>query len=322
MNDLYILQIPLFKHYSTKYAIQFIEFIINHPEKQNISWELISLNTIITPEILEMYNLPWKNKKNNINCILSKYYNIKTFFNDIHTINNCSYEIYIINTLLCYHKSYKELVNFIKEHNIYYNAFNWRDLISANIYLTWDYIYQDLINDPTKILLWNWEYISKHKCITPEIFEKYKTKYPFDILYLSSNSNFNLEYVLKHSEIEWNIYGLSINKNMTINNYILHSKYFDKQYFGMNPNNSIDDLKLLDIKTDLFSYNPTLTITQIINNPNIKWNLLLICRNNMNISKYNYIKQKIYNKSLIILYKLQFKYNFYIDILQLILSFI
>jgi len=315
---------PIGEYYTNKFGTIYIEYIINHLNKESIPWDELSLNPLITPKIYEKYkHLPWVNIKKNINFILKKYNNILTFINSIHTINNCSYEVYIIHILLCYHKSYKELVNFIKEHNIYSTDFNWRYYLSRNKYLTWEYLKQDLETNTTKVLDWDWNNLSKHKCITIKIFEENKDKYNFSPLFLSSNPNVTLQYVLEHPNIEWDKFGLSININMTINDYEkYYTKCFDRDYFAMNPNNSIDELKLLNIDKYLLCYNPTLTIEQIINNSDINWDLSLICRNSMHISKYNYIKQHIYNKSLIILHKLKSIYNFDIDILELILSFI
>lgn len=317
-------------YYANKFADKFINFIINHPDNKNIPWKDLSLNPIITIDIYNKYkHLPWINKKKNRNFILKDYENIDKFFCNIKKFDNLNNDkLYIFITLLCYHKSYNDLINCIIKNNN--TVINWRRYVSKNKYLTWEFLLNDFQKNPSKILLWDWEQLSKHNCITIDIYDKYKITYPYFVpLFLSSNPNFTFQYILQHPEINWDKNGLAINKNITINDYKLYPHLFDNIYFGLNPNIPLYDLnkiKNLNISTYLLALNPALKITDIVNNKYIYNNIILICKNSMYIVQNNYIKKNITFHALIILNKLnklnRFKFNIDNNIIDIIISFI
>ena len=88
----------------------------------------------------------------------------------------------------------------------------------------------------TKII-WNWDFISQNKYITPQILENHPDK-PWNWRFISRNSNINIEFIHKYSDKPWD-WGY-ISEHVKINLNIL-TQYKDKpwNFYHMSQNNSL-----------------------------------------------------------------------------------
>mgnify|MGYP000866601402 CR=1 FL=1 len=135
--------------------------------------------------------------------------------------------------------------------------------------------------DFIKIMLFgnlNFEYLMG---VSKEHFDYLIHNIPFLINRPLSSLHAPIEYIIQNPEIRWDWDKVGINKNMTAEFFKqLNEEYGVYVDISNNPVFNIEDvIKLSPCNLDGISLNPNLKYSDIINHPEINWNISHICEN-------------------------------------------
>jgi hypothetical protein len=147
----------------------------------------------------------------------------------------------------------------------------WLDYILANLDKPWNWYHisanpnirwEDVIQNPN--LPWKFEYLSRNPNITWEIIKANKQNSLNNWNYdqLSKNPNITLQFIMEHQEIPWLYVNVLKNKSVTYMDIVNNIEFFKT--------------KLISNEDNLYFYyiskNPNITLSNVNNNPNKKWN--------------------------------------------------
>ena len=163
--------------------------------------------------------------------------------------------------------------------------FPWNTDLAMNPNLTFKFIQEHLDVD------WRWTILSRHKCITLEIIDKYNNdpNYHWDIIGISANPNLTIEYIRSHPDAYWDYGAISKNSTFTIEDIETNSDLpWDYPYICLNPNVSLDFIKKrvnylrekhhysdkdinLNIDWNFLAKNPAISLRDIEENLSLPW---------------------------------------------------
>ena len=212
------------KYISKSWEEYFMDFIMKYDKLQYINWRKLSFNPNITIDIIKRYRdkqWDW--------CVLSRHKNITMEIVNANRELPWSWFYLSLNPNL----TMKMICdNLEKDWNWFYISVNpnitmddinqhinkdwaewhWYNGISDNPNLTIDFIKEHLDKN------WDWHKISHNPNITMDIVEKYWDAPWADwhSEYLSSNKNITIEFIRKHSNLQFNWCSISENESITM----------------------------------------------------------------------------------------------------------
>jgi hypothetical protein len=161
--------------------------------------------------------------------------------------------------------------------------FPWNTTLAMNPNLIFEFIQEHLDVD------WRWTILSRHKCITLEIIDKYNNdpNYHWDIIGISANPNLTIEYIRSHPAANWDYAAISENSAFTIEDIETNLDLpWNYSYICLNPNVSLDLIKKhvnylrekhyysdinLIIDWNFLAKNPAISLRDIEENLSLPW---------------------------------------------------